>query len=323
MNYFGEEGPPGTPLPDPYAFGPETLYKSKSGFFNTSYTLWDRLTVGVGLRYFSDHQDFTDHVALTNQSAKFISTDPRAYAQFKVTRDFNLYASAAKGFRSGGFNASSQPAYAPEQVWTYEAGAKTSLAEGRIAIDMSVFLSNYTNYQTFGITNPATGENFIANVGSARIKGIEWDLTYHPVKSVRLDLRGDYINARFTGIRAQASNYQSGDPLDEVPRYQVSTSARYDFVVGGKSAFLRLDYSQQGPETSRNRSIGDFYYGESDIIHMLNLNTTLFWRDDLQVGFFAQNLTNEQGFTNPLNYLANGVRPRPRTYGVNFSASFR
>jgi outer membrane receptor protein involved in Fe transport len=56
---------------------------------------------------------------------------------------------------------------------------------------------------------------------------------------------------------------------------------------------------------------------------MLNLNTTLFWRDDLQVGFFAQNLTNEQGFTNPLNYLANGVRPRPRTYGVNFSASFK
>ncbi len=321
LNYYDIAGAPGTPLPDPYAFSVETLYKSESAFLDTSYRLWDRLTLGVGARYFSDHQDFTDHVALTQQTGKFTSFDPRAYAQLKFSRDFNIYASAAKGFRSGGFNAADQPAYDPESVWTYELGAKSAFAQGRVTFDTSVFWSNYTDYQTFGITNASTGENFIADVGSARIKGIEWDLTYRPFKQWRFDVRGDYLNARFTAINAESSNYAVGDPLDLVPRYQFSAAAQYDYSWRGKSGFVRLDYSQQGPETSRNRSIGPWYYGESDIIHTLNFNTTLTWSDNLQVGFFAQNLTNEQGFANPYNYIYTGVRPRPRTFGVDFNVA--
>jgi len=200
-------------------------------------------------------------------------------------------------------------------------GAKSSFAEGRLTADTSVFWSNYSDYQTFGITNAATGENFIADVGSARIKGVEWDLTYRPVEQWRFDVRGDYLNARFTEINAVSSDYAVGDPLDLVPRYQLTTSAQYDYLWRGKSGFARLDYSQKGPETSRNRSIGPWYYGESDIIHTLNFNTMLSWSENLQVGFFAQNLTNEQGFANPYNYIAAGVRPRPRTFGVNFSVS--
>ena len=321
LNYFDLAGPPGTPLPEPYAFSVDTLYKSESAFLDTSYRLWDRFTVGVGARYFSDHQDFTDHVALTQQTGKFSSFDPRAYAQFKFTRDFNIYASAAKGFRSGGFNAASQPAYDPESVWTYELGAKSALAEGRLTLDASVFWSNYSDYQTFGITNASAGENFIADVGSARIKGVEWDMTYLPVKNWRFDVRGDYLNARFTEIKATDSDYAVGDPLDLVPRYQLTTSAQYDYSWRAKPGFVRLDYSQQGPETSRNRSIGPWYYGESDVIHTLNFNTSLAWSDDLQVGFFAQNLLGADGFANPYNYIVAGVRPRPRTFGVNFSVS--
>ena len=323
VNYFGPESPPGTPLPTPYVYGPETLYKSKSVFADTSYSLWDRLRVGVGGRYFSDHQDFTDHVALTRQSATFSSADPRVYAELTVVHDLNVYASAAKGFRSGGFNGENQPAYDPEDVWTYELGSKALLADGRVSLDTSVFLSNYTNYQTFGITNELTGQYFISNVGSAKIKGIEWDVGYKPLKGLSLDLRGDYLNARFTEIPVEASNYDVGDPIDEVPRYQFGVSARYDYMVGEKPGFVRLDYNQQGPETFRNRSIGPWYYGESDIIHMLNLNTTLFWHENLQVGFLIQNLLNDQGFVNPASFFADGVRPRPRTYGVNFSISLQ
>ena len=321
LNYFDIPGAPGTPLPDPYAFGVETLYKSKSGFVDTSYSFWDRLTIGAGARYFSDHQDFTDHVALTQQSATFSSVDPRVYAQFKFTPDFNVYASAAKGFRSGGFNAASQPAYDPESVWTYELGTKAALAEGRLTVDASLFWSNYSNYQTFGITNTSTGENFIADVGSARIKGIEWDASYRPFKQWRFDFRGDYLNARFTEINAVDSDYAVGDPLDLVPRYQLTTSAQYDYLVRGKSGFVRLDYSMQGPESSRNRSIGPWYYGQSDIIRTLNLNTALTVSESVQVGFFAQNLINDQGFANPLSYIDSGVRPRPRTFGINVSFS--
>ena len=136
-------------------------------------------------------------------------------------------------------------------------------------------------------------------------------------------MRGDYLNARFTAINATATDYAVGDPLDLVPRYQFTTSGERDFTWLGKAGFVRLDYNQQGPETSRNRSIGPWYNGESDIIHTLNFNSSLSWSDDLQLGFFAQNLLNEQGFANPFSYIGTGVRPRPRTYGVRFSVSLR
>lgn len=323
LNYFGLPEGPGTPLPDPYAFSVDTLYKSESAFFDTSYKLWDRLTLGVGLRYFRDHQDFTDYVAETQQTGEFSSVDPRAYVQLKLTPEANLYASAAKGFRSGGFNAAEQPAYGPESVWTYELGIKASSPEGHISADTAVFLSNYTDYQTFGITDASSGENFIADVGSARIKGIESDVTWRLSKEWRFDVRGDYLDARFTAINATATDYAVGDPLDLVPRYQFTTSGERDFSWRGKPGFVRLDYNQQGPETSRNRSIGPWYNGESDIIHTLNFNSSLFWSDDLQLGFFAQNLLNEQGFANPFSYIGTGVRPRPRTYGVRFSVALK
>lgn len=62
------------------------------------------------MRYFRDHQDFTDYVAQTQQTGEFSSVDPRAYVQLKLTPEANLYASAAKGFRSGGFNWDRLPA---------------------------------------------------------------------------------------------------------------------------------------------------------------------------------------------------------------------
>jgi iron complex outermembrane recepter protein len=321
LNYFGLPGGPGAPLPAPYAFAPETLYKSASAFLDTSYRLWDRLTVGAGLRDFRDHQDFQDHVALTQQSGTFSSVDPRAYARFKLTRNVNVYASAAKGFRSGGFNAAEQPAYGPESVWTYELGVKA--ASSAFSLDTDVFVTNYSDYQTFGITNASAGQNFVADVGRARVKGVESDFGWRPFRQWRFDVRGDYLDARFTEINATDTDYAVGDPLDLVPRYQFTTSAERDFTWLGRSGFLRLDYSQQGPETSRNRSIGPWYYGESDIIHTLNFNANLFWSDDLQFGIFAQNLLNDQGFADPFGYVGTGVRSRPRTYGIHFSTSLR
>ena len=46
------------------------------------------------------------------------------------------YASATRGFKSGGFNATSTAAgrgYGPEWAWSYEAGVKTVLRDGRAA----------------------------------------------------------------------------------------------------------------------------------------------------------------------------------------------
>jgi hypothetical protein len=40
------------------------------------------------------------------------------------------------------------------------------------------------------------------------------------------------------------------------------------------------------------------------------------------MGVFGQNLLNDQGFSNPFSVIAGGVRPRPRTFGVDFTTNF-
>lgn len=322
VNYYGLPGPPSAPLPAPYAASQETWYRSWSAFADTSYQFWERLTLGAGVRSFQETQHFHDYVALTVQDGDFHSVDPRAYAQFKLTQDVNVYASAAKGFRSGGFNAFDQPRYDPEDVWTYELGSKMTLLDNRIDMDADVFWSNYSNYQTFAPLPGLELVSAIQNVGHARIKGIEANIGWQPLTHWRFEARGDYLDARFTAINATSTAYLPGDPVDLVPRYQFTVSPQYDFTWLGRKVVSRLDYSQQGPETYRNRSSGSFYENESDIIHMLNFNTSLHWSENLTFGVFARNLLNDQGFTNPYSLIGNGVRPRPRTLGVEFNTSF-
>src|SRR5262249_35193794 len=132
------------------------------------------------------------------QAAGFHSVDPRAYAQYKLTSHINVYTSAAKGFRSGGFNSPGQPTYGPESLWTYELGTKMALLDDRLSLDTAFFYSDYTDYQTFGFTLLQLPLN--QNAGDARIQGIDFDFTWQPTDQWRLSFKGDYLDTRFTKI---------------------------------------------------------------------------------------------------------------------------
>ena len=319
--YFAQQGPPGSPLPAPYSFGVYTIYKSWSTFGDLNYRFADRLTVGAGIRDFQETQDFTNLYPLVGQSGKFHSVDPRVYAQLKLTSDANIYTSAAKGFRTGGFNSFGQPVYGPESVWTYELGTKMALWQSQISFDADIFLSDYSDYQNYGV-DPNFPTSINSNVGRARIKGFEGDLTWRPSSAWSVDVRGDVVDSQFTEIDATQTAYQVGDPIDLAPKYQFTVSGQRNFSLLGKAGFVRLDYNQKGPESYRNRSIGPWFLYYSDTIHMINLNSSLQLQDNLRAGFFVQNLSNDQGFVNPFGVQQLGERSRPRTFGVNFSATF-
>jgi outer membrane receptor protein involved in Fe transport len=61
-----------------------------------------------------------------------------------------VYVSAARGFKSGGFNTSAREpgkALSPEFAWSYEGGLKRSIAGGRIRANTAVFQNNYHDLQ--------------------------------------------------------------------------------------------------------------------------------------------------------------------------------
>ncbi len=325
LSRVGLQGPPGTPVPAPLRFLTRASFKSWAAFGDTRYKLTERFTVGAGLRYFRDDQESIAVLPAPGvQADDFTSVNPRVYLQYKLTADINGYASAAKGFRSGGFNtAVGQPPYDPESVWTYEVGAKMALLGGRLGVDTAVFYSDYTDYQISGqLPPPALPLAFTRNAGNARVKGVELGLAWRPVDQWELGLNGNYLNSRFYEINVVASAYRVGDPLDLVPKYDYSVWAQRDFRWSGKPGYARLDYSEHGRSTFRSRNIGPWYYSESDLISMLNFDLGLQWSSGLSLGLFAQNLLNERGFIDPFSISGAASRPRPRTVGIEFGVTF-
>lgn len=310
--------------------------ESAAIFGDVSYQFTDQIKAGVGLRYFEDDQESRSGAAVgvpavlgTQIEGTFDTLNPRVYLQYKWSDELNTYASAAKGFRSGGFNGLGRPNYGPESVWTYELGTKMSSASTGLSAEVALFYSDYTDYVVVGLVpTPPTGQllTALSNAGKATIKGVELGLGWNPTQTLRLGFNGTYVQSEFYEINALNSAFAVGDPLDLIPEYSFTVSAEQELSLAGRPGFVRLDYGRQGESTYRNRNLvgpTPWYYGESDVIDTLNLNTGLQWNDSLSLGLFAENLLNERGYTSPFAVTDDiATRARPRTLGVKFSFSF-
>ena len=124
---------------------------------------------------------------------KFKSFAPRFTADWQAMPDLLLYASAAKGIRSGGFNTASpanglangilpsEAAYDEETNWTYEGGVKSKWLDGRLLFNASVFHIDWKNAQVSGFTqNPiaTTVNRIVLNIGNIKATGFELQTDY-------------------------------------------------------------------------------------------------------------------------------------------------
>jgi iron complex outermembrane recepter protein len=308
----------GAPFPASLASSStSTGSNSLSGFLDTSYQLMHHLTIGAGVRYFSDRETYTA-LGSPYQKATFTSTDPRLILQYQLTADINTYASAAKGFRSGGFNPAPFKPYDPESLRTYELGIKTRFPGPRIRANADVFYSHYSNIVVVGFLSPTNHSNVSTNAGNAHLRGFEADVNWQMTDEWNVGINGDYIDTYFVSAVA-GGNYQVGDQLPFVSKYMVTADIDREFRMDGKQGYVRLDYSQVSPQTYRgHNNILD----ESTLIHMLNARANLQMSDNLSMGVFAHNLLNNRGYLDPLNLYLLASRPRPRTVGVDFRVEF-
>ncbi len=308
----------GSPTATPAFFGSgiPTVVSSESWavFGETSLELWDSLEVGVGVRYFKDDQEqFT-----TSQSATFDSVTPRVYVNYNVTDEIMIYASVAKGFRSGGFNPPSTgfPPYDPEEVLSNEIGAKMTLADGRLDLEVALFSSEYTDYVVIGVP-PGSVFSTTSNAGDVDIKGVEWALRWQMTDTIGFAFNGNRVDTEVVEVRASATSHFVGDPIDYIPEYQYTFSLNKDFDWNGRPGYARLDYQRRAPSIFRNRQYALF--GESDVINRMNFHIGWDWSESLSFGLFAQNVLNDRDRLEPDAIFS---RSRPRTIGVEFGVSF-
>jgi outer membrane receptor protein involved in Fe transport len=313
----------------PYPFQRE-LSNSLATFANTSYLLFDRLTLGAGVTYFTDletqrtvsHSIETFVFPGTYTTGRFKSTDPRFYVQYVLTPEINTYVSASKGFRSGGASGViGVPPYGPESMWTYTLGSKIRALNNRLRANVAVFYSKYSNYVVSGLV-PQYGVFANVNGGAAEIKGVDADLTWRAADRWTFNLNGSYVDSYFVSIAPTVlmTGLTVNENLPYLLKYSFTASAQREFRWYGKPGYVQLYGSQTGPVSAAN-SYGEGYV-YSDTIRQLGLSSGIQWSDSLKIGLFAQNLLNDRGYLGPTWIDGTASRPRPRTFGFDFSASF-
>lgn len=172
--------------------GTTTKTFSTFGEINFSF-MEDRARFSVEARYSRNRKDEGEDPSgggtggLTEFAGAFFSDvfksfTPRVTFEYDLTDDRLIFASAAKGVKSGGFSAAAtlpkNRTYDDDQNWTYELGMKNTLNDGQIQFNATLFYVDWNNVQILAADegNPAPlSRSIVRNVGDVTSKGIEMD----------------------------------------------------------------------------------------------------------------------------------------------------
>ncbi|GGI82812.1 TonB-dependent receptor [Polymorphobacter multimanifer] len=221
--------------------------KATAGYFQGDLNLSEQLKLTAGIRYTDETKTFrisdnrqacnaslavtclnqTNLVAAngvpipTSQNVKIWT--PRFVLNYTPSDSLLLFASATRGFKSGGWNARGTAAnellpFGPETVWSYEAGIKSEWFDRRLRVNVTGFWLDNQDLQAPSAFVRANGSiAFIAqNFADYRNKGVELEITAVPVDGLNL----------FANIGFQDDEYRLDPTAPRTNEYGVTSVAR-------------------------------------------------------------------------------------------------
>ncbi len=341
--YFHDDGHQEIFIPIP-GFGFDILHIADiktdafAVFGQATYALTPQLNVTAGLRYSTEDKEadqFSDFgfmpplmQGLNEDSDAFT---PRFAVEYSPHDNALIYASATRGFKSGGFTFNGfQSNFAPEFVWAYEGGLKTQFAENRAQANISFFYYDYSDLQVSKLENNA---GVITNAADATIWGGEFEFVTRPNEFFEFNVGISYLNAEFDQFLTEDPSNPglgtidlAGNRLTRSPEFTANVGAQLYAPVGNwGTASLRVDYQYQGKSffTPFNRDLS-----AQEAFNLVNARLSVQDIDDeWQFGVFVKNAFDETYF---LNILESGVetgKPEgflapPRTWGLQVSRVF-
>jgi iron complex outermembrane receptor protein len=331
--------------PNLYSFDQSVIDQQTAVFVDLTYKILSRLEITAGERYY-ELRDSLENVqsgvlAAPSQPlvhAKASGNSPRLVLTYHPLDDTTVYATAARGYRPGGpnvglptgigctLNNAYSPLYQPDTVWNYELGTKMEFLDRKLSIDLAAYRIDWKNVQQ-AVTDPGCGYLFVANVGSARSKGVEAEINFKPIESLLLTASGSYDHAEFTSIDAAflgAAAAQVGEAVPDVARQKLNLGGEYTAVIADHTGYLRLDWSHLG-----NVPAGFGYnavrpaYGALDAAVGVRAG-------HYDLSLYGHNLTNSNGILEILegasysygNTFTTQISTPPRTIGIDLKMHF-
>ena len=128
-----------------------------------------------------------------------------------------------------------------------EAGLKTLFANGRVALNSAVFFIDWNDLQLNVPNLNVPGQIYIANVGGATSKGVEFDVTARPAPGLDVFGAFGYTNATFSRGSTSVGMDVSGNDIPNTPDYTASFGLQYGRALNSAtSAYGRADVVLSG-----------------------------------------------------------------------------
>jgi iron complex outermembrane recepter protein len=240
--------------------GPVTSAETRSSaaYGSASMELLPGLAATGELRWQRDEKNF----ATTSRNAAgqpirlkdgWTMWTPRFQLAYTAQTGTLLYASVAKGAKSGGFNDmanlfDAERSFRPERNWTYEVGAKAALADGRLAVTGALFYIDWLDQQVVAASAAGAINNFYTNnAGKSRSQGFEAQIEAEPMHGLRLsggyafvdaEFR-DYADPDYVNIPAFAPTGRiDGKALPRQSKHQFALSGDYQCSLGDDATLV-------------------------------------------------------------------------------------
>lgn len=295
---------------------------TKAAYAQINYSATDALELTAALRYDNDEREQTNRLTPgPKRKASFDEWQPKFSVKYSFSPESMVYATAARGFRSGGFNPPTGvfPAiYRPEVADTLEIGAKNSLADRKLTLNAAAFYMRYKDQQVF-ILNVA--DQGIVNVAKTDIYGFELEAQARPARNVQLGASLGFIDTKVKDYNGTAQFRGNKVPLTY--RWSYTLFGQYRLPLDDDRALVaRVDYS--------GRSGNYWHIDNADKqkpVHLVNARLT-FDAKRYSIALYATNLFKEryteEFFAKEFSAGASDIRypGQPRRYGVAATLNF-
>ncbi|MGW8281316.1 TonB-dependent receptor [Sphingomonas aurantiaca] len=249
----------------------EVHSKSYAGYGQVTWNPTDTIHLTAGGRYTRDEKQGVLHysrnlnydTATTAQltaagykplDASWNRFNPMATLAYDASDSVHLYAKYATGYRAGGASSrtSNYQTFNPEDVKSYEIGAKTDFWGHRARLNLAGYIMDRKNSQVdiSSIQTTASGSfNNLVTInapGITKIRGIEADLTVQPVTGLTLTAGYAYTYTKIPPVLIASTGVYQNFYIVFTPRNAANGSIDYTVPVSDMDLKFHLDgnYSQ-------------------------------------------------------------------------------
>lgn len=322
-------------------------------FGSVNYAVNDKLKLRAGVRYTDDQKDFSaertvnpfggPRLARLTANPEATNTSGDVSAVYELTKDTNLFARFASGFRAPSIQGrilfgDTISVAKEEKNRSFEIGVKQDLFNRRARISATAFKYRVSDLQlTAG--SGSVNQNRLVNADRAEGQGFELDLQANLNQNFKLTFSASYNDTEIKDSELfvapcgggctvtsrpgplPGTVFIDGNPLPRAPKVVSNISLRYSLPTSNGEFYAIADVSY--------RDEFNFFLYEAKEYRGKSLTETGFrtgykWLDGkYEIAAYGRNITDRLQLVGAIDFNnLTGIVNEPRSVGVQFKANF-